>query len=143
TMRSTIIPEPALGIDEIGLPKDKMLSLMKPFVVRKLVEIGAASSPLPAQELIKKKSPLAYRAMELVAQDRPVLIKRDPALHKHSVQAFIPKPVHGNAIQIHPLSTSGFNADFDGDSMSVYVPVSREAVKEAYDMLPSSNLFNE
>lgn len=143
TMRSTIIPEPALGLDEIGLPRDKALSLYKPFVVRKLVEIGAATTALSAQQLVKNKDRSAYRALELVAQDRPVLLKRDPALHKHSVQAFRPKLVHGSAIQIHPLTTSGFNADFDGDTMSVYVPVSPEAVREAQSMFPSNNLYNE
>jgi DNA-directed RNA polymerase subunit beta' len=143
TMRSTIIPEPALGLDEIGLPRDRALQLYKPFVVKKLVDIGAASSPLPAQQLIKDKSRHAYRALELVTQERPVIVKRDPALHKHSVQAFRPKLVHGDAIQIHPLTTSGYNADFDGDTMSVYVPISPEAVKEAQDMFPSNNLYNE
>lgn len=143
TMRSTIIPEPALGLDEIGLPRDKALQLYKPFVVRKLVEMGAASSPLPAQQMIKNKDKYVYKALELVTQERPVLLKRDPALHKHSVQAFRPKIVSGNAIQIHPLTTSGYNADFDGDTMSAYVPISPEAVKEAQDMFPSNNLYNE
>jgi DNA-directed RNA polymerase subunit beta' len=143
TMRSTIIPEPALGLDEIGLPRDKTLQLYKAFVVKKLVDIGAAPSPLAAQQLIKSKDRSAYRALELVVQERPVMIKRDPALHKHSVQAFQPKLVHGSAIQIHPLSTSGFNADFDGDTMSVYVPISPEAVQEARGMFPSNNLYNE
>ena len=143
TMRSTIIPEPALALDEIGLPRDKALQLYKPFVVRKLVEIGAARSPLPAQELIRNKDKAAYRALELVTQERPVIIKRDPALHKHSVQAFRPKLVRGSAIKIHPLTTSGFNADFDGDTMSAYVPISPEAVREAQDMFPSNNLYNE
>lgn len=143
TMRSTIIPEPALGLDEIGLPRDKALTLYKPFVVRKLVEMGAAPSALPAQQLIQKKDKAAYRALELVAQERPVLVKRDPALHKHSIQAFRPRLVHGSAIQIHPLTTSGYNADFDGDTMSAYVPISQEAVREAQSMFPSNNLFNE
>lgn len=143
TMRSTIIPEPSLGLDEVGLPKDKALQLFKPFVVRKLVEMGAARSPLPAQEMIREKDPAVFKALELVTQERPVLLKRDPALHKHSVQAFRPRLVSGSAIQIHPLTTSGYNADFDGDSMSVYVPISPEAVKEAQGMFPSNNLYNE
>jgi DNA-directed RNA polymerase subunit beta' len=143
TMRSTIVPEPSLGLDEVGLPKDKAMQLYKPFVVRKLVEMGAASSPLPAQELIRNKDSAAFRALELVTQERPVLLKRDPALHKHSIQAFRPRLVSGSAIQIHPLTTSGYNADFDGDAMSVYVPISPEAVKEAQGMFPSNNLYNE
>jgi DNA-directed RNA polymerase subunit beta' len=143
TMRSTIIPEPALGLDEIGLPRDKALTLYKPFVVRKLVEMGAAGGALGAQQLIKNKDPYAFRALELVTQERPVLLKRDPALHKHSIQAFRPKLVHGSAIQIHPLTTNGYNADFDGDTMSAYVPISPEAVAEAKGMFPSNNLYNE
>jgi DNA-directed RNA polymerase subunit beta' len=143
TMRSTIIPEPSLGLDEIGLPRDKALSLYKPFVVRKLVEMGAARSPLSAQQLIADKDKSVYRALELATSERPVLIKRDPALHKHSVQAFKPRLVQGIAVRIHPLTTSGFNADFDGDTMSAYVPISDEAVKEARDMFPSNNLYNE
>jgi DNA-directed RNA polymerase subunit beta' len=83
------------------------------------------------------------RALELVANERPVLLKRDPVLHKHGIQAFKPRLVSGNAIKIHPLVTSGFNADFDGDAMSVYVPIGRDAVTEARKMFPSNNLFNE
>jgi DNA-directed RNA polymerase subunit beta' len=143
TMRSVISPEPALGLDEVGLPEEKALSLYRPFVVKKMVDIGAANNPLEAQDMIRKKDPSSRRALEYVVQERPVLIKRDPALHKHSVQAFKPKLVRGRAIQIHPLVTSGFNADFDGDTMSAYVPVSREAVEEAHKMFPSNNLFNE
>jgi DNA-directed RNA polymerase subunit beta' len=143
SMRSTIIPEPSLELDEIGLPKDKALSLYKPFVVRKLVEMGAAKNPLDAHKLIKEKNKYSFDALELVAKERPVLVKRDPALHKHSIQAFRPKIMHGSAIRIHPLTTSGYNADFDGDTMSAYVPISDEAVKEARGMFPSSNLYNE
>lgn len=75
--------------------------------------------------------------------ERPVLLKRDPSLHKHSVQAFKAQRVPGKAIQIHPLVTGGFGADFDGDTMAAYVPVGREAVQEAFNMMPSKNLFNE
>lgn len=143
TMRSVITPEPALGLDEVGLPEGKALSLYRPFVVKKMVDIGAAKHALEAQKLIKEKHPSARKALEYVTQERPVLIKRDPALHKHSVQAFRPRLVSGRAIQIHPLVTGGFNADFDGDTMSAYVPMSREAVEEAHKMFPTNNLFNE
>jgi len=115
TMRSVIVPEPALGLDEVGLPAEKAKTLFRPFLVKKLQDIGAASGPLEAQELLKKDSPVVNRALAMVAEEQPVLLKRDPALHKHSVLAFKPKLVSGRAIQIHPLVTSGFNADFDGD----------------------------
>lgn len=143
SMRSVIVPEPALGLDEVGLPEKKAMTLYRPFVVRKLVELGLAHNTLEAQELIKKETKSTRRALELVTQERPVILKRDPALHKHSALAFTAKLVPGRAIQIHPLVTSGFNADFDGDTMSAYVPVSRDAVDEARRMFPSNNLFNE
>ena len=83
------------------------------------------------------------KALELAVADRPVLLKRDPALHRHSIQAFTPKLVSGKAIQIHPLVTSGYNADFDGDTMGVYVPISDEAMAEARKMMPSNNRYSE
>lgn len=143
TMRSTIVPEPALGLDEVGLPKHAALDLFRPFVVRQLVQMGAAPTPLDAQKELTKKSPAVWRALDKVLEDRPVLLKRDPALHKHSVQAFKGRVVSGNAIQIHPLVTGGYNADFDGDTMSVFVPIHHEAVAEARKMFPSNNLFSE
>jgi DNA-directed RNA polymerase subunit beta' len=143
TMRSTIVPEPALGLDEIGLPKDAALTLFKPFVVKKLKDMGHAPTAIEAQKIIGEKTPAVWKALESVVQERPVLLKRDPALHKYSVQAFKPKLVNGSAIQIHPLVTGGYNADFDGDTMSVFVPISPEAVAEAHKMMPSNNLFSE
>jgi DNA-directed RNA polymerase subunit beta' len=143
TMRSVITPEPSLGIDEVGLPRDKAHVMYRPFTVRKLVEMGAAKHSLGAQKVIDEGQEIADKALELVAQERPVLLKRDPILHKYGVQAFKPRLVAGNAIQIHPLVTGGFNADFDGDTMSAYVPISREAVDEAKKMYPSHNLHSE
>lgn len=143
TMRSTIVPEPALGLDEVGLPRDAALELFKPFVVKKLKDLGHAPTAIEAQKLIAKKGPEVFRALEKITEERPVLLKRDPALHKYSVQAFRPKLVDGQAIQIHPLVTGGYNADFDGDTMSVFVPISHEAVQEAHKMMPSHNLFSE
>lgn len=115
SMRSTIVPNPSLGLDEVGLPRDKALTLYKPFVVRKLVEMGAAEHALEARKLVENNDVSVNRALELVAKERPVLLKRDPALHRHSIQGFQPKIVSGKAIQIHPLVTSGFSADFDGN----------------------------
>lgn len=143
TMRSTIVPEPSLSLDEVGLPKDSALNLFRPFVVRKLVEQGSARSVLEAQKMLADKKPDSYKALEKVMEERPVLLKRDPALHKYSVQGFRPRLVPGKAIQIHPLVTGGYNADFDGDQMSVYVPIGKDAVQEAERMKPSNNLFAE
>lgn len=143
SMRSTIVPEPGLDLDEVGLPRSKALTLFKPFVVRKLVETGAAPHVAEARKMVQNNDPAVDRALELAVADRPVLLKRDPALHRHSIQAFNAKLVGGKAIQIHPLVTSGYNADFDGDTMSAYVPISDEAVREARSMMPSSNLYSE
>lgn len=170
TMRSTIVPEPALGLDEVGLPRHAALKLYSPFVVNHLIQMGAAPTPLQAQKVIAealdapdhtpttgpmsvkqlldtktsaKANPAVWQALDRAMLERPVLMKRDPALHKYSVQAFKPKASPGSAIQIHPLVCGGFNADFDGDTMSVFVPVHREAVAEAQRMYPSNNLFSE
>lgn len=145
TMRSTIVPEPALGLDELGLPKQAALELFKPFVMKKLWDMGAVKVPMggEAQELIKKQSPAVWTALEKVMEERPVLLKRDPALHKYSVQAFKAKLAPGSAVQIHPLVTGGYNADFDGDTMSVFVPIHHDAVEEAKKMYPSRNLLSE
>ncbi len=141
SIRSTIVPEPALHIDEVGLPKGAAMELYKPFVVAQLSRSGF--SPMEAQEEMKKADSVsAYKALEKVVSERPLLLKRDPVLHKFSVMAFRPKLVEGKAIQIHPLVTGGFNADFDGDTMAGTVPLSAEAVAEAKRMFPSKNLFS-
>lgn len=143
TMRSTIVPEPALGLDEVGIPRHAALDLFRPFVVQKLVHMGAAATALDAPKIIERKGPEVWKALAQAMDERPVLLKRDPALHKHSVQAFKARPVAGSAIQIHPLVTGGYNADFDGDAMNIYVPIHHEAVAEAHKMFPSNNLFSE
>lgn len=143
SMRSTIVPEPSLSLDEIGLPKEHAMKLFSPFVVGELRKSGVALNVADAQSLVAKNTPSAQRALQRVMSERPVLLKRDPALHKYSVQAFQPRVVDGNAIKIHPLVTGGYNADFDGDTMSVFVPIGQDAVKEAHKMFPSNNLFSE
>ena len=145
TLRGTIIPEPALGLDEVGVPRQYAMDLFRPFVVRQLQLMGvhAISGPSGpgAQELIAQNNPLAQKMLERVMRDKPVLLKRDPVLHKYGIMGFKPKLVDGSAIRVHPLVTGGFNADFDGDAMSMYVPITREAEAEAHKMMPSNNLF--
>jgi biotin carboxyl carrier protein len=143
TLRSTIVPEPALGLDQVGLPKHAALDLYRPFVVNKLKAMGAIQSEPQGAEYIEKKNPMVWRALEKAMEEHPILLKRDPVLHKHGVQAFKPTLVEGNAVKIHPLVTGGYNADFDGDTMSAFVPITREAVTEAHKMYPSNNLFND
>jgi DNA-directed RNA polymerase subunit beta' len=140
SMRSTIIPEPAMHLDHVGLPKDAAMELYKPFVVRELP--ARLQSDEPLFEGIKEGKEIAWRALEKAMDKRPILLKRDPALHKFSIMAFKPKMVEGKAIQIHPLVTAGYNADFDGDTMSAFVPLTDEAVREAHKMFPSNNLFS-
>ena len=147
TMRSTIVPEPAMGLDEIGVPREQAIKLYRPFVIQKMVSLGIAQHPLEAQEILAKKGSYkelgVQKALDAVAAERPVLVKRDPALHKHNIQAFTMRPTKGKAIKVHPLVVSGYNADFDGDAMSMYVPISEDAVEEARKMTPTRNLFNE
>jgi DNA-directed RNA polymerase subunit beta' len=140
SMRSTIVPEPSMSLDEVGIPRKAAQELYKPFIVQNLVRRGL--TPLQAQREVKENTESARQALEYVVNERPLLLKRDPVLHKFGVQAFRPKIVEGKAIKIHPLVTSGYNADFDGDKMSAYVPVSQEAVMEARKMVPSHNLFS-
>jgi DNA-directed RNA polymerase subunit beta' len=137
--RGTIIPEPDLGIDEVAMPEEMAWKLFEPFLIRELKTHG--KSPLEAKEEIKNKSLLAKKALEIVMKERHVLLNRAPSLHKFSIMAFKPKITEGRAIKIPPLIVDGFNADFDGDTMTVHVPISDEANQEAEKMLPSRNLF--
>ena len=140
SMRSTIIPEPAMHLDNVGLPRDAAMELYKPFVVREMQSLGY--SPIQALKEIKTGSGLAWKSLEVAMDKRPIMLKRDPALHKFSIMAFKPKIVDGKAIKIHPLVTAGYNADFDGDTMSAFVPLTDDAVRESYKMFPSNNLFS-
>jgi len=119
--RSTIIPEPKLKLDEIGIPKDMALTVFRPQMVRQLVVQGLARDEGAAQQLLSdvhkgRKDSGVDTALQTVLQNELVIAKRDPVLWKYGVQAFKPKMVEGKAIRIHPLVTGGFNADFDGDS---------------------------
>lgn len=141
TARSTIVPEPTLNLDEAAIPRKAAKEMYKPFIVRELRRTAGAT-PLQAKKMIEEDDPLAKKALDRVVNERPLLLKRDPVLHKYGIQAFKPRLVEGKAIKIHPLVCSGFNADFDGDTMSAFVPVSQESIKEAYKMFPSNNLFS-
>ena len=137
--RSTITVEPELGLNEVGLPTEFAYTMFKPFILKDLKESGIKVTE--ALKLYEDKAPLAYKALENVIKDRPVILNRAPSLHKHSVQAFFPVLTEGKSIRLNPLVVKGFNADFDGDTMSVMVPVQKEAVDEALNMLPSKILF--
>ncbi len=137
--RSTITLDPSLGLDEVGLPANIYKKVFLPFAVREMVNQGL--TPLEARQQVIDDSPLAQNAFEIAMKNRPVLMNRAPSLHKHSVQAHIAKPTSGASIKLNPLIVTGYNADFDGDTMSVHVPISGPAVEEAYTMLPSRNIW--
>jgi DNA-directed RNA polymerase subunit beta' len=136
--RSTVTVEPSIGMDQIGLPEPMLRSIMKPFVIRELVRQG--NKPIDAIKQYRDWSPLADQALNVVIQERPVLMNRAPSLHKYNVQAFFPIRFGGHSIRVNPLIVKGLNMDFDGDTASIHVPVSEAAVEEARGMLPSKNL---
>ena len=140
--RSVIVVGPTLRIYQCGLPKEMALELFKPFVVKRLVEMGKATNVKEAQKKIERVFPEVYDALENVIKEHPVLLNRAPTLHRLSIQAFEPVLVEGRAIKLHPLVCTAFNADFDGDQMPVHVPLSVEAQAEArFLMLSANNLL--
>ncbi|MCE2676197.1 MAG: DNA-directed RNA polymerase subunit beta' [Sediminibacterium sp.] len=141
--RSVIVVGPELKMHECGLPKDMAAELFKPFVIRKLIERGIVKTVKSAKKLVDKKEAVIWDILENILKGHPVMLNRAPTLHRLSIQAFQPKLVEGKAIQLHPLVTSSFNADFDGDQMAVHVPLSHAAILEAQLlMLSSHNILN-
>jgi DNA-directed RNA polymerase subunit beta' len=141
--RSVIVVGPELKLHECGLPKDMAAELFKPFIIRKLIERGIVKTVKSARKLVDKKEAVVWDILENILKGHPVLLNRAPTLHRLSIQAFQPKLIEGKAIQLHPLVTTAFNADFDGDQMAVHVPLSNPAVLEAQLlMLASHNILN-
>jgi DNA-directed RNA polymerase subunit beta' len=141
--RSVIVVGPELKLHECGLPKDMAAELFKPFIIRKLIERGIVKTVKSARKLVDKKEAIVWDILENILKGHPVMLNRAPTLHRLSIQAFQPKLVEGKAIQLHPLVTTAFNADFDGDQMAVHVPLSNAAVLEAQLlMLASHNILN-
>lgn len=140
--RSVIVVGPNLELHECGLPKKMALELFKPFVIRRLIEQEAAHNIRGAGRLIEDQVPAVWDALEEVIKGRYVLLNRAPTLHRLGIQAFQPVLIEGDAIQIHPLVCSAFNADFDGDQMAVHLPLTDEAQEEAGRiMLSTKNLL--
>jgi len=141
--RSVIVVGPELKLSECGLPKEMAAELYKPFVIRKLIERGIVKTVKSAKKIIDRKEPVVWDILENVLKGHPVLLNRAPTLHRLGIQAFQPKLIEGKAIQLHPLSCSAFNADFDGDQMAVHLPLGPEAILEAQLlMLASHNILN-
>jgi DNA-directed RNA polymerase subunit beta' len=140
--RSVIVVGPYLKLHQCGLPKSMALELYRPFVISRLVSQEYAANIKGARRLIERNRPEVWEALEEVIKERPVLLNRAPTLHRLGIQAFEPVLIEGSAIQLHPLVTTAFNADFDGDQMAVHVPLSQKAVTEARElMLATKNLL--
>ena len=140
--RSVIVVGPELKIYQCGLPKEMALELFKPFVMKRLVELGIAGNIKSARKMVERSREEVWDALEVVIKDHPVMLNRAPTLHRLGIQAFEPVLVDGRAIKLHPLACTAFNADFDGDQMAVHVPLSAEAQAEArFLMLAANNLL--
>lgn len=137
--RGVIVNGPDLHVDEIGIPEKMAWQTFKPFIVREFTKSGY--KPDFAREQIEKKTDLAKRMMQTAMNQRTVMMNRAPSLHKFSIMAFKPKLVQGLDIQVPSLVFKGFNADIDGDTVNIHVPVTQEALNESYNMLPSKNLW--
>ena len=141
--RSVIVTGPELKLNQCGLPKKMALVLFEPFIIRRLKELGFVHTVRGARKMIEKQSPEVWDILEEVTKGHPVLLNRAPTLHRLSIQAFEPVLIEGDAIRVHPLVCTAYNADFDGDQMAVHVPLSLEAVMEAKTlMMATHNIFS-
>lgn len=141
--RSVIVIGPELKLNQCGLPKKMALVLFEPFIIRRLKELGFVHTVRGARKMIEKRSPEVWDILEEVTKGHPVLLNRAPTLHRLSIQAFEPVLIEGDAIRVHPLVCTAYNADFDGDQMAVHVPLSLEAILEAkLLMMATHNIFS-
>ena len=141
--RSVIVIGPELKLNQCGLPKKMALVLFEPFIIRRLKELGFVHTVRGARKMIEKKSPEVWDILEEVTKGHPVLLNRAPTLHRLSIQAFEPVLIEGEAIRVHPLVCTAYNADFDGDQMAVHVPLSLEAIMECkLLMMATNNIFS-
>src|ERR1043166_9740291 len=141
--RSVIVIGPELKLHQCGLPKKMALVLFEPFIIRRLKELGYVHTVRSAKKMIERQSPEVWDILEEVTKGHPVLLNRAPTLHRLSIQAFEPVLIEGEAIRIHPLVCTAYNADFDGDQMAVHVPLSVEAQLEArLLMMAPNNIFS-
>lgn len=141
--RSVIAVGPSLKMYQCGLPKEMALELFKPFIMKELVQREIATNIKNAKSKIERMDDEVWDVLEDVIKEHPVLLNRAPTLHRLGIQAFEPTLVEGRAIRLHPLATTAYNADFDGDQMAVHVPLSKEAQAEARMlMLAAQNILN-
>ncbi len=141
--RSVIVVGPELKLHQCGLPKQMAVELFKPFIIRKLIERGIVKTVKSAKKVVDRRTADVFDILEKVIDGHPVMLNRAPTLHRLGIQAFQPVLIEGKAIRLHPLVTTAFNADFDGDQMAVHVPLSHAAVLEASIlMLASHNIMS-
>ena len=137
--RSVIVVGPDLKMYQCGIPKEMALELFKPHVINGLVNKEIANNIKSAKKMIDTRDPKVWDVVEEIIKEHPVMLNRAPTLHRLGIQAFEPKLVSGKAIRLHPLVTTAFNADFDGDQMAVHVPLSEEAKAEARILMLGAN----
>ena len=140
--RSVIIVGPELKLNQCGLPKEMALELFKPFLLREIIIRGLAQNIKSAKNFLETKDPVIYDILEEITKDHPVMLNRAPTLHKLSILGFYPVLTDDYAIKLHPVVCQGYNADFDGDQMGVYVPLSKKSIEEIETrMLPEKNFL--
>ena len=141
--RSVIVIGPELKLHQCGLPKKMALVLFEPFIIRRLKELGYVHTVRSAKKMIERQTTEVWDILAEVTKGHPVMLNRAPTLHRLSIQAFEPVLIEGEALRIHPLVCTAYNADFDGDQMAVHVPLSVEAQMEArLFMMAPQNIFS-
>lgn len=141
TGRSTITPDTTLGLDEVGLPENIAWEMYKPFVVRNMAQMGY--NPLQAKTSVEERSPVAKKILEDEMARRPIIINRAPTLWRHGISAAKPHITTDTNLHVNALWEKSFNADYDGDAMQIHLPVTDEAVKDAYKIMPSKQIFTD
>jgi DNA-directed RNA polymerase subunit beta' len=131
--RSVITPNPHLPLDQVGLPIKMALVLYRPFLLRKICQEKIAFTVKEAEQLLLKNDPVIFPLLNEITRDHPILINRAPTLHRLSIQGLYPRPVCGRTLELHPLLTTPLNADFDGDQIGIYVPLTSESRQEITD----------
>lgn len=140
--RSVIVVGPELRLTQCGIPKDMMLEIAKPFVLREMIVRGIAPNVKSAKNMLERRPDEVFDILEEITKNHPVILNRAPTLHKLGMQAFYPVLIEGSAIRLHPAVCKGFNADFDGDQMAVHLPLSQKSIEEARElMLSDKNLL--
>ncbi len=139
--RATISPDNTLGLDEVGMPEDMAWSMYKPFILRRMAQMGY--SAFQAKDDIENRSDVARKILEEEMDKRPLMVNRAPTLWKHGILAAKPKLRPGKSLLVNTLWETGLNSDFDGDSETVHLPITDEAISDAYKMLPSNQLYSD